>query len=118
MPNAREAKVGRSKARDYLVNPGHPDGGPKARRFEEVLGYTRADHELLCLDIRAAVVDGEVVNWRLRPDGAVTWTVMLSITGPNGRTAKVRSDWHVKRIGSLPVLSTARIEKSESSRRH
>lgn len=97
----------RAKVRDYLLNPGHERGTHKARVWSSALGYARADAERLRADLRAAVREGTVTGWRLSGRGAATWTVALTLTGPNGRCAPVRSLWHVARIGAVPRLSSA-----------
>jgi len=47
LPNADLAQVSEAKLRDYVLNPAHPQGGPKARVFAAVLGITRTDWQYL-----------------------------------------------------------------------
>jgi hypothetical protein len=55
LPHAELAVVSAAKLRDYVLNPAHPQGGPKARVFAAVLGLTRADWQYLRRQLLAGV---------------------------------------------------------------
>lgn len=100
----------RDKTVRYMLDPRHQDGGPKARRWEEVLGYRREHFERLREDLRAAAASGKVQACRpARPSG-LTWTVDMTLTGPNGDTATVRSLWHTLAPGAAPRLTSAWVD--------
>lgn len=110
LPLADQAVVRRSKVRDYLLDPGHPVGRHKARLWESILGFTRDDAEVVREALRAAAPSGTVTDCRpaqVDPDTATTWTVVLSITGRNGRVGRVKTLWHVRLPGAAPSLETA-----------
>lgn len=86
LPQGDDAVVKRDKTVRYMLDPDHPDGGAKARRFREALGYRRGDFERLREDLRVAASSGVVVGCRPARPAGLTWTVDLQITGPNGRT--------------------------------
>jgi hypothetical protein len=110
LPQGEDAVVKRDKTVRYMLDLTHPDGGSKARRFYEVLGYRREHFERLRRDLAVAAASGSVVNCRLaRPSGLV-WTVDLQVTGPNGETARVRSNWHTLAPGAAPRLSSAWVD--------
>lgn len=107
LPQGADAVVKRDKSLRYILDPNHPDGEHKARRFREVLGYTRAHSETLREDIRVAAATGKVVSCRLAKPTGLTWGVELALTGPNGHTAVVRSNWHTLAPGAAPRFTTA-----------
>lgn len=110
LPQGAGAVVKRDKALRYLLDPGHEDGGAKARRFREALGYRREDFERLREDLRLAAASGAVVGCRPARLSGLTWTVDLQVTGPNGRTATVRSLWHSLAPGATPRLTSAWVD--------
>lgn len=107
LPQGANAVVKRDKIRDYLLNPDHPVGRHKARRWLEIFGYTRAHSEELREDLRAGAAAGAVVSCRSAQPSGLTWTVVLTVTGPNGHTGPVRSNWHTLAPGAAPRLTTA-----------
>lgn len=102
-----DAIVKRDKVIRYLLDPDHAEGGHKARRWSEVFGDTRARSETLREDLRAGAAEGMVVGCRLARPSGLTWTVVLTITGPNGHTGKVRSNWYTLAPGTAPRLTSA-----------
>lgn len=107
LPQGREAVVKRDKLVHYMLDPSHPRGGSKARRWDEVLGYRRQHSEELRRALSDAASSGTVKHCRpARPVG-LTWTVDLVLTGPNGQTATVRSLWHTLAPGAAPRLTSA-----------
>lgn len=100
-----------AKLRDYVLNPAHPQGGPKARVFAAVLGITRADWQYL----RAQLLT-QVRVTSATPRGSTKWgdlyEVLLNVRGRNGRTAQVRSGWIVRIDDERPHLTTAYVDLS------
>jgi hypothetical protein len=109
IPLGAHAIVPRDKVRHYLLNPGHPIGRHKAKLWQETFGVTRDHAEELRSAIARMAAEGAVVDCRDALDGppGVTWTVECLYTGPNGRTSLVRSNWDVRRPGTVPRLATA-----------
>jgi hypothetical protein len=57
-PNAENAVVSEAKLRDYLLNPCHPVGGPKAVWFES-LGYSLDNWQDLVTDLLQLASDDD-----------------------------------------------------------
>jgi hypothetical protein len=110
LPQGDEAVVKRDKTVRYILDPSHAEGGPKARRFDEVLGYRREHFEQLREDLRLAAATGSVVDCRPAKPTGLTWTVDLRLTGPSCRTATVRSLWKSLAPGAAPRLTTAWVD--------
>ncbi len=106
LPQGTNAVVKRDKTLNYMLDPNHTDGGHKARRWLEIFGYTRVHSERLREDLRAGAA-GVVVSCRSAQPSGLTWTVVLTVTGPNGHTGPVRSNWHTLAPGAAPRLTTA-----------
>ncbi len=87
LPHAELAQVPPAKLRDYVLNPTHPQGGPKSRVFAAVLGITRADWQYL----RQQLLTG-VRSAPAQPRGSTPWgdlTRPLSTSrGPTGGYTK------------------------------
>lgn len=109
LPFADQVRIKRSKVRDYLLNPDDPDGGPKARVFRGVLGYSRNEWETFITELRAAVPHGEVTGFRQTDHGG-NWGLLVQLRGPNRRSAPVRTFWHVIQHGTVPSLVTAAVD--------
>lgn len=111
LPNAAIAVVPAAKLRDYVLNPAHPQGGPKARVFAAVLSITREDWRYLRDQLLAGVQVASAT-----PRGSTHWgdlyEVTIQVQGRNGRTAQVRSGWIIRRDDDRPHLTTAYIDLS------
>ena len=109
LPHAELAVVPAAKLRDYVLNPAHPQGGPKARVFAAVLGLTRADWQYLRDQLLAGVRVAPAT-----PRGSTPWgqlyEVLVEVRGPGGRTARVRSGWIVRSGETRPHLTTAYVD--------
>ena len=64
LPRAAEAFGITEKLVTYSLNIDHPDGGPKARGFEQTLGITLADVDHLAKTLRREVLDAVITNVR------------------------------------------------------
>lgn len=103
-PDAERAVVTEEKVRDYLLNPSHPIGGPKAAWFASI-GYS--------IDNWQDLVDDLLLLARSADDflaKASRFGVRYEATGrigrPNHRPADVITVWSVER-NSSPRLITA-----------
>jgi hypothetical protein len=108
LPNYQEAKIPRSKLKDYALNPAHTDGQHKARLFKSILGFERSDWEKLAKTIEDALPYYEAI-----PAGAGQWgkkyVVALEIIGPNGNTAIVETIWIIRKETDYPSFVTPRM---------
>ena len=103
-PDAEHAMVTEEKLLDYLLNPNHPVGGPKATWFASI-GYTIDNWQDLADDLLrlARTVDDFVA--KPSPFG-VKYEVSGKIGRPGHRPADVIVVWIVEENG-LPRLITA-----------
>ena len=106
IPNAQNAVIPEAKIKSYSLNPDHPHGGHKARVFESALGFNKNNADLLIQQIKAQLPNVEAVSGEITPYGKL-FTVDMPITGPNGKTAIVRTGWIIKNGTDIPNLTTA-----------
>ncbi len=112
-----EAELPEAKFVQYLLNTEHKKGAGKAKFFYDTLGIGPADWRYLAAQFyeglrRSDLSDVFVKGWK---DGfGVSFNCVLSITGLNGRTANVFTNW-IMNPGGLPQLSTAKPEPKEQS---
>jgi hypothetical protein len=89
-PNAASAIIAPEKLRDYLLSPTHPIGRYKSVFFRS-LGYSQELWENLGRDLRG-LLGGDAVQLELTEHGQKV-AFRGSITGPNGRSARVATVW-------------------------
>ena len=89
MPATTEESVA-DKLQRYLLNPDHPEGGPKAKFFREALGYTRENAgdlgKQLVFD-PAKAVQTEVTEFGTK------YNQVINVVGTNGRTIPIKTAW-------------------------
>ncbi len=86
---ATELSVDDKLAR-YLLNQAHPKGGPKAKWFEEALGFNLGNADGLAKQLvfdPANAVQTEVTQYGTK------FNQTINVTGPNGRTIPVTAAW-------------------------
>jgi hypothetical protein len=109
LPNAQKAIVDIAKLRDYSLNPEHPSGKHKARRFREKLGLGRDDAERLRDVILQAILDVDAVEVRGNAYGR-RFVVDFELSWPEGRiimnTAMVRTAWIIRNHEEFPRLTS------------
>ncbi|WP_269533250.1 DUF6883 domain-containing protein [Chitinimonas sp. BJYL2] len=94
-----------NKVRNYLLNPEHPDGAPKAKFFTESLGITRNDWKYLSDQISGAM--SKALIFRVKNSNfGINYGALIEIRGRNDRTAIIQTGWMVK-SGEPPRLVTA-----------
>lgn len=75
----------------YLLDPEHPDGGPKAEWFRRALGFTRENYQDLALQI---LYDPAGASAQRADVHGVRLEQLITLSGANGRTiADVRLYW-------------------------
>ncbi|MCD7918454.1 MAG: hypothetical protein LUF84_08430 [Clostridiales bacterium] len=90
LPRAEEAVIPTAKFTEYALNPyKEPD---KATAFELALGYNAENAEDLIKQIKTKLPDSAAKKKGNRGYG-MTYEVIMDITGPNGKTAKVLTAW-------------------------
>lgn len=105
IPNAHLAFVPPEKLEDYLLNPAHPIGGPKAVWFMSI-GYSRSDPERLATNLlEIARSDSPYVEQRT--SFGIKYVVTGEIRASNSVTVTVLTVWIAERDGQPPRLVTA-----------
>lgn len=100
-PGTRESVV--KKLNDYLLNPDHPAGGPKAKWFQSALGFTRENMSDLAKQIifdPSTAVETGVTQYGTK------YNQIISIVGANGKTIDVTFAW-IKNNDGIVRLVTA-----------
>jgi hypothetical protein len=109
LPNAGKAVIDPNKLMSYALNPLHPVGGNKARVFESVLGYNQSNADQLIGKIQQGALTNPAVLGKADQFGQ-RFTVDMSITGPNGNSAVVRTGWIFDPGSTVPRLATAYVK--------
>lgn len=104
LPNVELAWVPGAKLTAYLLNPAHPDGGPKAR-FLLRFGFSVADPATLEAGLLRHVASHDVGAHRKTAFGDII-TVVGSLGTPDGRNPIVRTVWIVPGEGMAPRFVT------------
>lgn len=112
------------KLNNYTLSLSHPKGGGQARLWRSVFGLERGDGELLARLIMEQLAQAEVKESTPKPfdedPSKVARRFRLDIprfTGPNGRVAKVRTDWALDPDKERPHLGTALVKLTTAERR-
>ena len=103
--NADQAVVDPSKLRDYLLSPSHPVGRFKATFFT-TLGYSQQEWPVLKDDLLAIVCAGQPVLGKDSGYGQ-KYEVSGTLTGPNGKQARIKTVWLVSLDETAPRFVTA-----------
>jgi hypothetical protein len=109
MPNADAATIDPNKLTAYALNPEHLIGGNKATVFESALGFNQSNANQLVEEIQKGVREGNAILGRFDQFGQ-RFTVDISMAGPNGNTAVVRTGWIVDTGSTVPRLITAYVK--------
>lgn len=104
IPNSENAVIAEEKIRDYLLNPSHPVGGPKAVWFASI-GYTIGNWQDLFDDLLQIARTSENFIAKFSPFG-VKYEVVGVIGRSEHRQLLVISVWIVE-DNDLPRLVTA-----------
>ena len=104
IPNADRAIIAREKLRDYLLNPLHRRGGPKARLLMS-LGYRAEDCDQLEHDLRSQHLTSDVTNVSDTEYG-VRFEIVATILTPSGAHCDFCSVWQIDEGADVPRLIT------------
>lgn len=108
LPRYKEVVIPEAKFTQYALNP---DKDPnKARAFKEALGYTQENAEDLIQQIREELSKYRAVEKGDRGYG-MTYEVVMDITGPNKKTAKVLTAWIDDKNNGEMRLTTVHVDK-------
>lgn len=107
LPRYKEAVIPKAKFTQYALNPDKdPD---KARAFKSALGYDLENANDLIEQINAKLPEYEAVPKGDRGWG-MTYEVVMDITGPNGKTAKVLTSWIDDKNNGEMRLTTVHVD--------
>ena len=104
LPSGDHAIVDIVKLHDYCLNPLHPRGRHKARVFRSALGLMQGDAEFLREQLLHAAREGDVAVGEVDEYGE-RYTIDFGFA-LNGRQARVRSTWIVRRGERFPRLTS------------
>lgn len=106
LPNFEKAIVPPEKLANYALNKEHSRGGKdKAIAFERALGYNINNYH----DLKDNITEN-LSAWPAALKGrnqyGDKYEVMMILSGPNGKTAKVATAWLVDKTGETRLVST------------
>lgn len=108
LPRDKEVVIPKAKFTQYALNP---DKDPnKAKAFEKALGYTMDNADDLIAQINEKLSEYEAVEKGDRGWG-MAYEVIMDITGPNGKTAKVLTGWIDDKNNGEMRLTTVHIDR-------
>lgn len=108
LPRYKDAVIPKEKFTQYALNPDKdPD---KARAFEKALGYTADNADELISQIYDKISE---YGAKEKPDNGwgKRFEVIMDITGPNGKTAKVLTAWIDDKNTGEMRLTSAYVDK-------
>lgn len=108
LPRYQEAVIPRAKFTEYALNPSKDAN--KAEAFRKSLGYTLENVDNLIEQINAKLPECNAVEKGDRGWG-MTYEVVMNITGPNGKTAKVLTAWIDDKNNGEMRLTTIHVDK-------
>jgi hypothetical protein len=111
-PNAHRATIPPRKLSEYLLNPLHPVGGPKASWFL-MLGYQTEVPELLAADLLEIVGSSDAFD-SLPDSFGVKYVVRGVLRTPSGGLVPLQSIWMIKKRSDVPRLVSAYPARSQS----
>ena len=100
---AATAQSVNDKLQRYLLEPTHPDGGSKAKWFEQALGYMKANMESLAKQI---VFDESKAIPTVLTQYGQKYQQVIGITGANGKQIDVPFIW-IRNLDGVVRLVTA-----------
>lgn len=110
LPGAEDAVIPPEKLHGYALNLDHPNGGPKARNFRDLLGIVASDWRFLAEQLRRGVLRVPAFRSVSRTNFGVRFDVITVVKGRNGAIKPVLSAWIV-RPDEPPTLTTTFIAK-------
>ena len=105
LPNHEQAVVEEPKIVQYLLDPQHPDGAPKARFFL-AMGFTRENWGALAEALRRLASDAPVSN-QVESRHGRKFVVDGPLDTPSGRVVTVGTVWIINAGEEVPRLVTA-----------
>ncbi|WP_331731351.1 DUF6883 domain-containing protein [Streptomyces sp. NBC_00073] len=105
----------RSKLHDYALNLAHPDGGSKARFFQNALGIEQRNWRLLAIQLISALHSAKPNNFRdderFGDTQHLRFDIIAPVVGLNGRTAQVKAAWKIQDDAPVQLVTLHPAEK-------
>ena len=108
LPAGEQAVVEDAKLLDYVLNPEHPIGRHHAALFEQLLGITRRNSEVLKQQLLGAAASAAVAPGKPSPFGE-KFEMRFPVRGPAG-TRPVLAVWMREPGQASPRLITCYVE--------
>lgn len=108
LPRYQEVSIPKAKFTEYALNPSKDIN--KTEAFRAALGYTLENVDDLIKQIHAKLPEYNAVEKGDRGWG-MTYEVVMDITGPNGKTAKVLTAWIDDKSNGEMRLTTVHVDK-------
>lgn len=104
LPNHEKAFIDPTKIRDYVLSPVHPVGRFKAAFFRR-LGYASDNWEQLARDIKKQhlLLNADPIE---KTAYGQKYAIIGKITGPNGKSAILKTVWIFLHGGEAPRFVT------------
>ena len=80
-----DVRYSKKKTEGYLLNPGHPAGGPKAKFMHDVLGYSQGDGQIFHKHVIDAIKGKQPDKTETSRYG-IKHTFHTTLTGKDGKT--------------------------------
>ncbi|MCG8401378.1 MAG: phage head morphogenesis protein [Firmicutes bacterium] len=108
--SSKNAHIPEEKLTKYALNKEHKGSGrDKAIAFEQALGYNKDNYQDLIGNIRKNI-SRYPAEFKGKGKFGDRYQVIMDITGPNGKTAKVLTGWLVEDNGKARLV-TAHVDK-------
>jgi len=105
VPNCQNAEIPESKIVDYLLSPGHPEGGSKARFFFK-WGFKIEAWSVFASALIKQINENDYINAEEGRYGT-KYAIVASIESPRGETPAVKTIWIIAKGAPHPRLITA-----------
>ncbi len=105
LPHAEYAFVEPRKVTAYLLNPQHPDGGPKAAFFLR-FGFDASQPDTMIAALLAHARSNPVTRLQKSKIGT-SYVIEGPLQSPDGRNPSVRTVWLIEAGETAPRLVTA-----------
>lgn len=104
--------IPKEKLSGYALNKEHKGGGrDKAIAFERALGYNKENYQDLIKNINKNL-DHFPAEFKGKGKHGERYQVIMNLTGPNGKTAKVLTGWLTDEKGKARLVTT-HVDKSK-----
>jgi hypothetical protein len=103
--NGKNLVIEEKKVKKYLLNPAHPDGGGKAKYFEN-LGYTHSNWKQFVAALGDHAVKAEITQI-LSTEYGMKFILEGVIETLEGSQVLIRSVWVVNKQEKFPILVIA-----------